>query len=367
MSTYGYRTFLSGKRAEPPRLARATVCGPAAIAEGFEHGRIVAEGIVRARDLGNGPAERVTPEHLADVARTIAKTHADRGVEVEILDREACRALGMGLFLAVAKGSDIPPRFIHLSYRPAGAARRIVLVGKGVTFDSGGYSLKPTDAMLDMKMDMCGAAAVLGAFEAAVRLGLPIELHALVAATENMIGGHAYRLGDVYRGLDGTTVEINNTDAEGRLTLADAIAYGRRLEPDAIVDLATLTGACMVALGPRIAGLLSPDDALAERILEAAEAAGERLWRLPLPKDLEDQLESRIADCKNTGERWGGALTAGLFLARFARDTPWAHLDIAGPAMASKPWGASGEGATGFGVATVVTLLERLAADRSAT
>ncbi|RMG97607.1 MAG: leucyl aminopeptidase [Deltaproteobacteria bacterium] len=357
LSTYAYRTYLSEERARRPDLGHVTVCGPEIVAEGFEHGRIVADGIARARDLGNGPAELVTPDYLADTARDIAKAHADAGVEVEILDREACAALGMGLFLAVAKGSDVPPRFIHLSYRPSGAKRRVVLVGKGVTFDSGGYSLKPTDAMLDMKMDMCGAAAVIGAFEAIVRLGLPVEVHALVAATENMIGGHAYRLGDVYRGLDGTTVEINNTDAEGRLTLADAIAYGRRLSPDAIFDLATLTGACMVALGPRIAGLMTPDDGLADQIRGAADVAGERIWRLPLPKDLEDQLDSKIADCKNTGERWGGALTAGLFLARFAKDTPWAHLDIAGPAMASKAWGAHKEGATGFGVATVVELV----------
>ncbi len=361
LSTYGYRTFLSGERAAAPSLDAVEVVGPAGLAEGFDRGRIIAAGIARARDLGNGPAEVVTPTFLADTAQDLARRFADRGVSVEIFDRDACQAMGMGLFLAVAKGSDIPPRFIHLSYRPAGAKTRVVLVGKGVTFDSGGYSLKPTDAMLDMKMDMCGAAAVLGAFEAIVNLGLAVDVHALVAATENMIGGHAYRLGDVYRGLDGTTVEINNTDAEGRLTLADAIAYGRRLEPDYMLDLATLTGACMVALGPRIAGLMSPHDALADTVVSAAERAAERVHRLPLPKDLEDQLESKIADCKNTGERWGGALTAGLFLARFAGDVCWAHLDIAGPAMASKAWGPHREGATGFGVATIAELVAGLA------
>jgi leucyl aminopeptidase len=205
---------------------------------------------------------------------------------------------------------------------------------------------------------MHGAASVLGAFEAAVRVGVPYELHAITAAAENMVSGKAYRLGDVLRASNGTTIEINNTDAEGRLTLADALVYAGQLEPDVIIDLATLTGACLVALGPQIAGLMTQDDALADRLLDAAEAVGEDLWRLPLPGHLEYMLESKIADCRNTGERAGGALTAGLFLQRFVPEkVRWAHIDIAGPAMADKPYDIHHTQGTGYGVALLVQAL----------
>ena len=230
----------------------------------------------------------------------------------------------MGLFLAVAQGSHEEPRFIHLAWTPPGARRRLVLVGKGVTFDSGGLSLKTNEGMLDMKTDMAGAAAVLAATVAAGEENLPVEVHALAACTENMPSGNSYKLGDVIRSLNGKTVEINNTDAEGRLTLADAMTFGLRFRPDALLDFATLTGACMIALGPHIAGLMSNDDALAAAFLSAAEQAGEEMWRLPLPPRLGEQLKSEIADLKNTGERWGGALTAGLFLKEFAGDLPGA-------------------------------------------
>jgi leucyl aminopeptidase len=264
----------------------------------------------------------------------------------------------MGCFLGVAQGSDEPPKFIHMSYRPKQGARgRICLIGKGVTFDSGGYSLKPTDGMLDMKMDMAGAAAVIAAFEGAVQLDLPWEVHAVVAATENMVSGRAYRLGDILVAANGKTVEINNTDAEGRLTLADALVYCSRLEPDMMLDFATLTGACMVALGPKIGGVMAKDDALAEDWLAAAERTGESMWRLPLPDDLKEQLKSKVADMKNTGERWGGALTAGLFLSEFIEGRRWLHVDIAGPAMASKPYGVTTQGGTGFPVATILEFL----------
>jgi leucyl aminopeptidase len=242
-----------------------------------------------------------------------------------------------------------------------GARRRIVLVGKGVTFDSGGLSLKTNEGMLDMKTDMAGAAAVLAAIAAAAREKLPIEVHALAACTENMPSGSSYKLGDVIASMAGKTVEITNTDAEGRLTLADALTFGLQLEPDAIIDLATLTGACIVALGPHTAGVMSNDDALASEWIAAAGAAGEEVWRLPLPPRLIEQLKSEVADMKNTGERWGGALTAGLFLREFVGTTPWVHVDIAGPSSADKEFAHVSKGGTGFGVATILSFLRRAA------
>jgi leucyl aminopeptidase len=327
---------------------------------GIARGRIVAAAVARARDLVNEPAAALTPTRLADVAREIA---AQEHLDVVVLGPQECRDRGMGLFLAVAQGSSEEPRFIHLAWKPADGprpAKRIVLVGKGVTFDSGGLSLKPNDAMLDMKTDMAGAAAVIAAMEAVARLRLPVEVHALAACTENMPSGRAYKLGDVLRSKAGKTVEINNTDAEGRLTLADALSYGLELHPDAVLDFATLTGACVVALGPHIAGVMTNDDALLAQWLAAARSAGEEMWHLPLPERLMDQLKSEIADMKNTGERWGGALTAGLFLKEFVGNVPWAHVDLAGPSSTDKEHGHIGKGGTGFAVSTILEYLRRL-------
>ena len=244
---------------------------------------------------------------------------------------------------------------------PNAPEKRVVLVGKGVTFDSGGLSLKTNEGMLDMKVDMSGAAAVISAVESAARQKLPVEVHALAACTENMPSGTAYKLGDVLRSMAGKTVEITNTDAEGRLTLADAITYGLALKPDFILDFATLTGACVVALGPHIAGVMGNNDALTATWLAAAKNAGEEMWPLPLPPRLVDQLKSEIADLKNTGERWGGALTAGLFLKEFVDATPWLHVDLAGPASTDKELGHIAKGGTGFGVATILEFLRTVA------
>ncbi|HEY0712196.1 MAG TPA: leucyl aminopeptidase, partial [Polyangia bacterium] len=260
----------------------------------------LAGAIARARDLINEPPDFMTPTRLAQVAEEIARRHK---LGCKVLGPEECRAENMGLFLAVARGSTEEPRFIHLTWKPANPKKRIVIIGKGVTFDSGGLSLKPNDSMLDMKTDMSGAAAVICAMDAIAGEGLPVEVHALAACTENMPSGNAYRLGDVLRSKAGKTVEINNTDAEGRLTLADAITYGLALGPDAVLDFATLTGACMVALGPHIAGVMSNNEPLANEWLEAAKAAGEEMWRLPLPDRLKEMLKSDVADMKNTGER----------------------------------------------------------------
>jgi leucyl aminopeptidase len=367
LGTYAYDRFLSEANRRPPSLRKASAWGrSAAPADGTARGQIVAAAIAKARDLGNGPPALVTPTYLANTAAEIVDALRSEGhdVALTVLDREQCQERGMGCFLGVAQGSDEPLKFIHLAYRPksAGADKpmRVVLIGKGITFDSGGYSLKPTDGMLDMKLDMCGAAAVLAAFEGAVRMQVPYEVHSLVAAAENLVSGRAYKLGDVLTASNGKTVEINNTDAEGRLTLADAMVYAASLHPELMIDFATLTGACIVALGPRIAGVMTNDEPLYADWMAAAARSGEEMWRLPLPGNLKEQLKSKVADMRNTGERYGGAITAGLFLSEFTQGVRWMHVDIAGPAMASKPWGVTTPGGTGVPVATI---LELLAAD----
>jgi leucyl aminopeptidase len=363
LGTYRFDKYLAEEKRTPISLAEVTLLlgapsGPA-LAEAIPRAERLAQAIARARDLVNEPGGYMTPVRLAEEAEAVASRHA---LDCTVLGPDACRQRGMGLFLAVAQGSDEEPRFVHIAWKPPSPRKRVVLIGKGVTFDSGGLSLKSNENMLDMKTDMAGAAAVISAMGPIAAEKLPIEVHALAACTENMPSGRAYRLGDVLRSKAGKTVEINNTDAEGRLTLADAISYALDLKPDAILDFATLTGACMVALGPHTAGVMSNNDALAGSWLECARAAGDDMWRLPLPDRLMDQLKSDVADMKNTGERWGGALTAGLFLREFVGDVPWVHVDIAGPSTADKDVGDVSKGGTGFPVATIVEYLRRLAA-----
>jgi leucyl aminopeptidase len=364
LGLYQFAKYITGERATPPALESLTLLVPAGTNEdtaraALSRAQLTARAVGRARDLVNEPAGTLTPTRLASIAGDWA-----RGAKatIEVLDRDACRKLGMGLFLAVAQGSVEEPRFIHITWKPPAANRRIVLVGKGVTFDSGGLSLKTNEGMLDMKTDMAGAASVIAAVVAAAEEQLPIEVHALAACTENMPSGSSYKLGDVLASMAGKTVEINNTDAEGRLTLADALTFGLGLKPDAIIDLATLTGACIVALGPHVAGVMSNDEALAGEFLAAATAAGEDMWRLPLPPRLAEQLKSEVADMRNTGERWGGALTAGLFLKEFVGSSPWVHVDIAGPSSADKEHAHVSKGGTGFSVASLLSFLRRAAA-----
>jgi leucyl aminopeptidase len=363
LGRYKYDKYLSDADNKRPDVLESTgLVLPAGASLGgldaaVRRAEIVAAAVARARDLVNGPASDITPTRLADEAREIAATH---GLEVEVLDREQCKTRGMGMFLGVAQGSDEPPQFIHITYKPrTPAKKKVAIIGKGVTFDSGGLSLKPSNAMEDMKTDMAGAAAVLSAMRALAQLEVPVEVHAIAACTENMPSGKAYKLGDVLTSMNGKTVEINNTDAEGRLTLGDAISFALTLGPDEIFDFATLTGACVVALGPHIAGVMSNDAALSQRWLDAAKAAGEEMWPLPLPERLKDMLKSEVADMKNTGERWGGALTAGIFLKEFVGEKPWVHVDIAGPSAADKEHGAVAKGGTGFAVATLVEYLSR--------
>jgi len=369
LGAYRFEKYLGedGRRPNPlvaVQIARSTAITASQAEAALARGSRVATAVANARDLVNEPAGTLTPVALATIA---AERAATVGVQATLLGPAECRARGMGLFLAVSQGSAEEPRFIHLAWRPQPRSgtttplKRVVLIGKGVTFDSGGLSLKTNDGMLGMKADMAGAAAVLSATLVAAEEQLPVEVHALCACTENMPSGTSYKLGDVIRSMSGKTVEITNTDAEGRLTLADAITYGLELAPDMVLDFATLTGACMVALGPHTAGVMTNDDRLAEAWLAAARAAGEDMWPLPLPSRLKKQLKSEVADLRNTGDRWGGALIAGLFLKEFVGTVPWIHVDIAGPATADKEWGVYGKGATGFGVPSIVEYLRRIA------
>jgi leucyl aminopeptidase len=320
-------------------------------------GKAAAEGVALARDLVNEPANELGPEGLAERARQLAERH---GLEVSVLGAGEIAARGLRLLEAVSSGSARPPRFIHLVYRPSVAAKgRVALVGKGITFDSGGLSLKTGKAQQEMKCDMAGAAVVLGTLSAAAALGIEREIHGIVPATDNMPGGNAVRPGDVVRSYQGTTVEVLNTDAEGRLILADALAYAAELEPEVIIDHATLTAACMVALGPRRAGVFASDSGWANRYVQAARRAGEAVWHMPLAEELRESLKSDVADVKNIGGSWGGAITAALFLREFVKKVPWVHVDIAGPAFLDKPHKFHPKGGTGFGVLTLLEMLRR--------
>jgi leucyl aminopeptidase len=329
-------------------LAEGAAAGLSAVAA-------ICSGVELARELVAAPPNVVTPQALADTAAAIAQTF---NLELKVLERADCAELGMGSYLAVAQGSDLPPKFIHLTYRPTGPVnRRLALVGKGLTFDSGGYNLKTAGSQIEMmKYDMGGSGAVLGAMRAIAELKpAGLEVHMIVAACDNMISGGAIHPGAIVTASNGKTIEINNTDAEGRLTLADALVYASKLEPDAVVDLATLTGACLIALGEEIAGLWSPNDGLAAALVGAAEQGGEALWRMPLRPSYREGLKSGLADMKNTGPRPGGSITAALFLQDFVgQDIPWAHLDIAGTVWSDKGRGMDPAGATGFGVRTLV-------------
>ena len=313
----------------------------------------ICSGVILARHLVAAPANSVTPITMAETAEAIAREYS---LQLEILEREECENLGMGAFLGVAQATDLPPKFIHLTYKPEGTPKRkLAIIGKGLTFDSGGLNIKGVGSGVEtMKIDMGGAAATLGAAKAIAQLKPDVEVHFISAVTENMISGHAMRPGDILTASNGKTIEVNNTDAEGRLTLADALVFTEKLGVDAIVDLATLTGACVVALGDDIAGLFSPDDALSAQLEKAAETSGEKIWRMPMEEKYFEGLKSGIADMKNTGPRAGGSITASLFLKQFVKDTPWAHLDIAGPVWADKENGYNGPGATGFGVRILV-------------
>ena len=316
------------------------------IRKGVRTGEVVAASAVMARDMVSAPAADMTPNHIAAIARGLGRKHRLR---VRVLEREAMRKFGMGALLGVASGSAQPPKFIVVEYRGGGKKPWIALVGKTITFDSGGISIKPSDGMDKMKSDMAGGAAVLGAIRNAAALKFPLNVVALLPATENMPGGSAYKPGDVLRTMSGQTIEILNTDAEGRLILADALTYACRYKPAAIVDIATLTGACRIALGPEASGLLGNNDALKEKVRMAGETTGERVWELPLWDGYCELIKSDIADMKNTGGRNGGVITAACLLSKFVQKHPWVHLDIAATAWAEKDRPYTPKGASGIG------------------
>jgi leucyl aminopeptidase len=328
-----------------PKLARVVLCGAkkdaASVARGLRRGAAVVAGVDLARECANRPGNHATPSFLAAEAKKLGKQF---GLDVEVHDRKAIEKIGMGSFLAVAQGSDEPPRLIVLRYQGAAATKApVVLVGKGITFDSGGISLKPGAEMDEMKFDMGGAASVLGTMRAIAELKPRINVVGLIVACENMPSGRALKPGDVIQSLSGQTIEVLNTDAEGRLILCDALTYAERFKPAAVVDIATLTGACVVALGHHHSGLFTADDKLAEQLLAASRHALDPAWRMPLDEEYDDGLKSHFADMANIGSRAGGAITAAMFLKRFTAKYLWAHLDIAGTAWK----GGAAKGATG--------------------
>ena len=310
-------------------------------ATGLEQGLAIAHGVSLARDLGNLPGNVCTPTYLANAARDLAKHYR---MKIQIIERAEMEKLGMGALLSVARGSVQPPKLIIVEYRGGPAGQKpVALVGKGVTFDTGGISIKPSPEMDEMKFDMCGAASVLGTLKASAEMKLRINVVGVIPATENMPGGNATKPGDIVTTMSGQTVEILNTDAEGRLILCDALTYAERYKPQAVIDIATLTGACVIALGHVVSGLFANDDALAHEVLAAGEASGDRAWHLPLHDEYQEQLNSNFADFANIGGRPGGAITAACYLARFTKKMKWAHLDIAGTAgLSGKAKGSTG-------------------------
>jgi len=358
----GYR-FKVGAGVAKPVLRTVRLVTDPAHERVVERVRVLAAASALARDLANTPSNVKNPEWLADTAARIAG--AVPGLTAAVRDEQWLAAQGFGGVLAVGGGSVSPPRLIELTYRPRGAVRHLLLVGKGITFDTGGLSVKPADGMHLMRTDMAGGGAVIAAARAIAELRLPVRVTALVPAAENHLSGSSYRPGDVVRHYAGRTAEVANTDAEGRMVMADALAYGaRRFRPDAVVDVATLTGAMKVALGLRTGGLFATDDKLADQIRQAGASVGEAWWRMPLLEAHADAVRGELADVKQAPGGPGG-ITAALFLREFTEGLPWAHLDIAGPARAEKPYAEVVAGATGFAARTLVAFAEAFGTDQA--
>jgi leucyl aminopeptidase len=361
LGAYRFTKYLTGERLPKQSLESVSVHRKARVTaserKAADLGLRVADAVAIARDAVNEPPNELTPVALAAVAQRIAKSGK---LKAKILDKAGIAKAGMKLHYAVGQGSANEPRFIHLQYVPKKPKKKVVFVGKGLTFDSGGLCIKPAAGMGEMKSDMGGAAAVLGLMAAVCETRPNVEVHAIVGAAENMPDGTAYRPGDIFGSLDGRTVEIINTDAEGRLVLADALTYARQLEPDLIVDAATLTGACVVALGKLYSAFYTGDEKLARQFATAAKAAGESFWRLPLAEELRETLNTDVADIKHTGERWGGSITAALFLREFVGQVPWIHCDVAAPVLFDRPRGMYPKGGTGHPVLTFLALVEAL-------
>lgn len=319
----------------------------------LNEGKIFGEAMKFTRDLANTPAQIATPTKLSEIAKDL------EGIETKVFDKEEIARMGMGAYLAVGQGSVQPPKFIHMKYTGKNIKKKIALIGKGICFDSGGLDIKPASSMLTMKDDMSGAACILGVMRALSKLKPDMEVHGIIAACENMPSGSSYKPGDILTAKNGKTIEIDNTDAEGRLTLADALCYACELGVDEVIDIATLTGACMVALGTVASGIMGNDQEMINRVIETAKESGETFWQLPMFKEYFDSLKSDIADMKNTGSRNGGASAAGLFLQQFVKDTKWCHIDIAGTAYIEKPQKEFIAGATGAGVRTLLNYVTK--------
>lgn len=360
LGAYRFTKYFTGERRPKAELAKVSVhlargAASASDKKSLDLGVAIAEAVAITRDAVNEPPNVLTPEGLAQVARAIARKHK---LKIKVLDKKGILAAGMNLHYAVGQGSENEPRFIHLSYVPKKKNKKIVFVGKGITFDSGGLCIKPAAGMGEMKSDMGGAGAVLGLIAAVATVRPDVEVHAIVGAAENMPDGAAYRPADVFTSLDGKTVEIINTDAEGRLVLADALTYATRLKPDIIIDAATLTGAALVALGKTCSAFYATDDDIARALEVAAREAGESFWRMPLLEELGEQLKSDVADLKHTADRWGGSISAALFLREFVGKSAWIHCDVAGPVLADRAKGMYPKGGTGHPVLTFLSFVE---------
>jgi len=359
LGTYQFNEFKTLEREKIKTIGEVILLGETgkeiqSIGEGSRKGTIISDAVCTARNLVNGPSNQVTPMLLAEKARQIAKDHS---MEIQVLEVSEAEAMGMGAFAAVARGSQEPGKFIVLEYNKGKGLDTIALVGKGITFDSGGISIKPSENMERMKDDMSGAAAVLTSLQAASQLQIPLHLVGIIPATENLPSGKAYKPGDVLKTLSGQTVEVISTDAEGRLILCDALTYSLRYQPKAIIDLATLTGACVIALGDYVMGLFGNDEALLKRIEEASTKSGEKAWRFPLWDEYFEYIKSDVADFRNVGTRAAGAIIGGIFLSKFVEKTPWVHVDIAGPAFIEKERPYIPRGGTGVGVRLLLQLL----------
>jgi len=356
LGLYTFRRYITEKENHRNEVAQLLIAGTdkKKLERGIARGQIMAEAAIWARDLGNEPANYMTPTRMAAAARALAKSS---GLGIEVLDKEAMAKAGMGGLLGVAQGSQQPPKFIILSYQgKAAGGVDLALVGKGITFDSGGISIKPSEAMDEMKWDMAGGAAVMAAVSAIARLKAKINVTAIVPATENMPGGTAMKPGDIIKAMNGKTIEVLNTDAEGRLILADALSYAVKLGARAIIDVATLTGSCRATLGKLVSGAFSNDQKLADKVSAAGNETGELVWQFPMYEEYRELIKSDIADIKNSGNRYAGAITAAKFLEEFVAKKPWVHLDIAGTSDIDKERGYLVKGATGVPARLLVNL-----------
>ena len=366
LGVYSFRRHIT-KEAEHGEIKQLTIVGSdganlPALQRGYGKGRVLAEAANLARDMVNEPANYMTPSHMAEMAAKLAESY---GLELSVLEREQMQELGMGGVLGVAQGSRQPPKFIVLHYR-GGASNEInmALVGKGITFDSGGISIKPSEGMAEMKGDMAGGAAVMAAISAIAQLKPRVNVVAIIPATENLPSENALKPGDILTAMNGKTIEIISTDAEGRLILADALGYAQKLGAKFVVDVATLTGACKIALGDICSGAFGNNQELVDRVIAAGAEAGEHIWQMPMYDEYKEKNKSDVADIKNVGGRYGGAIIGAQFLAEFVGDTPWVHLDITGTSVSEKEGAYLVKGATGVPVRTLVNLVLSLAQER---